>query len=297
VTAPLVVAEVGGNHRGDINTARRMIEIAGLYCTEHFQLGGDRPGVAVKFQKRTVSLKPSDYERPHPNPYYAYGDSYGAHREALEFDAAQHDDLRDCAEAFGVTYACSVWDIPAAEEVARLDPAWIKVPSAHNLDWPLIEWLADWGGPLHISLGMTLRSEADTLVELLTRMGAARRTTLYHCTSDYPVRTEDVRMDEIDTLKARYGGDVAGFGFSGHHHGIAVDMVAASKGVSHIERHYTLNRTWRGTDHSASLEPDGIRKLVRGVEEVHRARGTKGDTGLLDTERVQRDKLKHTETA
>ena len=291
----MVVAEVGGNHRGEMRTARRMIEIAGSYCTEHFQLGGVRPLVAVKFQKRTVGLKPSDYQRPHPNPYHAYGDSYGAHREALEFDASQHEDLRDCAEAFGVTYACSVWDIPAAEEVARLDPAWIKVPSAHNLDLPLIEWLADWGGSLHISLGMTLRSEADQLVKFLTRLGAAKRTTLYHCTSDYPVRTEDVRLDEIDTLKARYGGDVAGFGFSGHHHGIAVDMVAASLGVSHIERHYTLNRTWRGTDHSASLEPDGIRKLIRGVEEVHRARGTKGHTGLLDTERVQREKLKHHE--
>jgi len=278
-------------------TARRMIEIAGTYCTEHFQIDGPRPTVAVKFQKRTVSLKPGDYECAHPNPYYAYGDSYGAHREALEFDAAQHADLRDCAMAFGVLYACSAWDIPAAEEIAALDPAWIKVPSAHNLDCPLVTWLANWGGRLHISLGMTNRGEADQLVELLTRLGAADRTTLYHCTSDYPVRTEDVRLDEIDVLNERYGGTVAGFGFSGHHHGIAVDMVAASKGITHIERHYTLNRTWRGTDHAASLEPDGIRKLIRGVEEVSRARGDKGATGLLDTELVQRGKLKHTWTA
>ncbi len=295
MTAPLVVAEVGGNHRGDMLTARRMIEIAATYCTEHFQLGSPRPGVAVKFQKRTVSLKPSDYQRAHPNPYHAYGDSYGAHREALEFDAAQHADLRDYALAFGGLYACSVWDIRAAEDIAALDPAWIKVPSAHNLDWPLIAWLSGWGGPLHISLGMTKRSEADQLVELLTRHGAAGRTTLYHCTSDYPVRTEDVRLDELDVLRERYGGTVAGFGFSGHHDGIMVDMVAAAKGVTHIERHYTLNRTWRGTDHAASLEPDGIRKLIRGVEEVSHARGTKGETGLLDTERVQRAKLKHTE--
>lgn len=292
MTAPLVVAEVGGNHRGEILTARRMIEIVGMYCTEHFQLDDSRPVVAVKFQKRTLSLSPSDYQRPHPNPYHAYGDSYGAHREALEFDAAQHANLKACAEAFGVTYACSVWDIPAAEEIAALDPAWLKVPSAHNLDWPLIEWLADWGGPLHISLGMTTRAEADELVELLASKGAAERTTLYHCTSDYPVRTEDVRLDELDVLRARYGGTVAGFGFSGHHDGIMIDMVAAAKGVTHIERHYTLNRTWRGTDHSASLEPDGIRKLIRGLEEVSQARGTKGRDGLLVTELVQREKLK-----
>ena len=292
MTAPLVVAEVGGNHRGSMQTARRMIEIAGTYCTEHFQLDGSRPSVAVKFQKRTPSLSPSDFERPHPNPHHAYGDSYGAHREALEFSAHQHKTLKHFAEQVGVVYACSVWDVPAAEEIAALNPEWIKVPSAHNLDWPLISWLAEWGGPLHISLGMTTRAEADELVEFLTGKGAAERTTLYHCTSDYPVRTEDVRLDELDVLRARYGRTVAGFGFSGHHDGIVIDMVAAAKGVTHIERHYTLNRTWRGTDHAASLEPDGIRKLIRGVEEVSRARGTKGRDGLLITELVQRKKLK-----
>jgi len=277
-----------------MQTARRMIEILGAYCTEHFQLDGSRPSVAVKFQKRTTALSPSDFRRPHPNPHHAYGNSYGAHREALEFNAHQHGDLKEWASEHGVTYACSVWDIPAAEEIAALEPEWIKVPSAHNLDWPLIEWLADWGGPLHVSLGMTRRHEADELVEFLTSKGAADRTTLYHCTSDYPVSVGDVRLDELGVLRARYGSDVAGFGFSGHHDGIMLDMAAAHTGVTHIERHYTLNRTWRGTDHAASLEPDGIRKLIRGVEEVAQAQGTKGATGLLNTELVQREKLKFT---
>lgn len=293
MSAPMVVAEIGGNHRGDLHTALRMIEVVGRYCTEHFQLDGSRPDVAVKFQKREPRLKPEDFQRPHPNPYFAYGETYGDHREALEFDGMEHAQLQAKCEDVGVTYSSSVWDIPSAEVIASLDPAWIKVPSAHNTDGPLIGWLSDWGGDLHISLGMTTRREADHLVDRLVKTGAASRTTLYHCTSAYPAPAEDVRLDEIDRLWDRYGSWVAGIAFSGHHHGIALDMAAAAKGVTHIERHFTLDRTWRGTDHAASLEPDGLRKLIRDVGAVHAARGDKGKTGLLEVEAYQRDKLKH----
>jgi len=303
VTPPLVVAEIGGNHRGEMSTALRMIEVAARYCREHFRLDGSVVQLAVKFQKRTPRLRPQDFERPHPNPYHAYGATYGEHREALEFDADQHAELKAKCDAEGVIYSSSVWDIPAAEAITRLHPAWVKVPSAHNLDWPLLGYLIAWGGELHISLGMTTRAETDELVRFLTAHGAMERTVLYHCVSDYPVRPEDVRLDEIGLLDSRYGPGsgrrhaAKSIGFSGHHNGIAVDMAAAIAGVSHIERHFTLNRTWRGTDHAASLEPDGLRKLLRGVCEVSAARGDKGSTGLLETEAAQRAKLKHMEAA
>lgn len=287
----MIVAEVGANHRGELSTAIRMIEIAARYCREHFQLDGSVPPLAVKFQKRTPKLRPQDYATPHPNPYFAYGDSYGLHREALEFSREQHAALKAKCDEEGVFYACSVWDTPAAEDIASLDPAWIKVPSAHNQDWPLLDWLVKWGGAMHVSLGMTTREEADALAQFLADRGALSRTVLYHCTSDYPVASRDVRLDEIGVLMGRYMG-AKGYGFSGHHHGIAIDMAAAFMGVDYIERHYTLNRTWRGTDHAASLEPDGLRKLIRGVSDVQAARGTKGDRGLLDTELAQRAKLK-----
>lgn len=288
---PIIVAEVGGNHRGQIQTAFRMIEIVAGYCREHFQLDGRRPDVVVKFQKRTPRAYPDDFTRPHPNPAHAYGETYGAHREALEFDVRQHKALRTVCENEGVGYACSVWDWQAAEDVCAVGGEWVKIPSARNTDFVLIEKvLREWRGDVHISLGMATVAEQRRLVDHLVKLGESKRVVLYACTSGYPVDFSDVRLGEIERLRAEFGPMVKSIGFSGHHHGIAVDMAAASMGVSHIERHFTLNRTWRGTDHAASLEPDGLRKLIRDVGAVTAALGVKGD-GLLDVEVPTREKL------
>jgi N-acetylneuraminate synthase len=291
--SPVIVAEIGGNHRGEMRTAVRMIEVVAGYCREHFQLDGSRTDVVVKFQKRTPRAYPDDFTRPHPNPAHSYGATYGAHREALEFDRIQHVELSEACREHGVGYACSVWDWQAAEDIARLLPApsWIKIPSARNLDFVLIEKvLREWSGDVHISLGMATKAEQRSLVDHLVTLGASKRVVLYACTSGYPVAFSDVRLGEIARLRDEFGPMVKSIGFSGHHHGIAVDMAAASMGVSHIERHFTLNRTWKGTDHAASLEPDGLRKLIRDVEAVTAALGTKGD-GLLDVEVPTREKL------
>ena len=296
---PTVIAEIGGNHRGEIRTAKRMIEILATYCSEHFDLAHTgipevHRRLAVKFQKRTPDLELyPEWSDPHPNPYHSYGETYLEHRRALEFSVHDHQTLKLWAEQRGVTYACSVWDQPAARDIISLAPKWIKIPSARNTDWDLLTLLYDeYDGDLHISMGMINRTEIKILADFVTAHGVGDRTVLYACTSGYPVPAPDVCLLEIRWLREKYGNMLRGIGFSGHHAGIAIDCGAVALGAEWIERHYTLNRTWVGTDHAASLEPDGMRKLLRDVGAVALAMDRKTGNGILEIEKPQREKLK-----
>ncbi len=186
-----------------------------------------------------------------------------------------------------------MWDIPAADDIITLSPEWLKVPSACNLDFDLLEHIVRrFRGDIHVSLGMTTRTETEAVVRHLDTLGALPRTVLYACTSNYPVEHADVCLSEIAWLRERYGRAIKAVGFSGHHHGIALDMAAVALGAEYIERHFTLNRTWRGTDHAASLEPGGFRRLIRDVGAVSAGMGRKPADGLLACEQDQREKLK-----
>ncbi len=281
---PIVIAEIGGNHKGDFEIAKQMVFMAKTFC------GAD----VVKFQKRTNKelLTPAEYNAPHPNPANSYGDTYGEHREFLEFSAKQHAELKRYCEEIGIHYSTSVWDLTAAKEIVALNPSAIKIPSASNLRFDMLEYLAkNFAGEIHISLGMTTREEEKKIVDFMVMRGRAKDTVLYSCTSGYPVAFEDVCLLEIDRLKKAYDNIVKAIGFSGHHNGIAIDVAAYVLGAVCIERHFTLNRTWKGTDHAASLEPDGLRKLVRDLGST-RAALTYKSKEVLDVEEVQRKKLK-----
>lgn len=248
----------------------------------------------VKFQKRSNKelLTPEEYNAPHPNRHNSYGDTYGAHREFLEFDVDQHRQLQRYCREFSVGYSTSVWDLTSAKQIAGLNPAFIKIPSACNLNFPMLEFLAqDYRGDIHISIGMTTYEEQEQIVHLMERCGAAGRVVLYACTSGYPVPFEQVCLLELQKLSERFGRRIKEVAFSGHHLGIAVDIAAVALGASWIERHFTLDRTWKGTDHAASLEPDGLRRLVRDVRAVSRALTFK-ETPILQIEAPQRAKLK-----
>lgn len=281
---PLIIAEIGCNHRGEPETARKMVRIAALEC------GVD----VVKFQKRNPKecLTPAQYAAPHPVPANAYGATYGEHREALELDLSEHRRLKELCEECGVVYSTSVWDMTSAREIASLGPQMIKVPSACNTHLEMIRYLCDaFGGELHISLGMTTRAEEESLISLLEKRERLRDTVLYACVSGYPVDYEDLYLLEVDRLLGEYGGHCKGIGYSGHHLGIAVDIAAMTLGARWIERHFTLDRTWKGTDHAASLEPDEMRRLVRDIHNVAKALQRK-QTDLLPVEIPQREKLK-----
>jgi sialic acid synthase len=279
-----LIAEIGCNHRGEMETARELIRIAAVYC-----------GVeAVKFQKRDVRalLSPEQYDAPHPNPANSYGNTYGAHREFLEFDADQHRQLKSWCDEFDVEYGCSVWDLQSARTIIGLHPNSIKIPSACNTDYPMLEWIANnHAGEIQVSVGMTTRDEEATIVNLFANAGRAHDLVVLSCTSGYPVPFEDVCLLEIERLQEAWGSTVKSIGFSGHHLGIAVDIAALTLGAKVIERHFTLDRTWKGTDHAASLEPEGMRRLHRDLAAVSSALTRKSDE-ILDIEAVQRAKLK-----
>ena len=282
---PFVIAEIGCNHKGNMDIAKKMIRTAAMYCEVD----------AVKFQKRCNKelLTPEQYNAPHPNPANSYGKTYGEHREFLEFTAEQHRELKEYCEEMGIIYSTSVWDLTSAKEIAALNPVFIKIPSACNNHYEMLDWLCDhYDGEIHVSLGMTTHEEEEKLVQLFEQKGRNKDLVVYVCTSGYPVPFQDVCLMEIERVRRSYEKRVKRIGFSGHHLGIAVDIAAYTLGASIIERHYTLYRTWKGTDHAASLEPEGVRKLKRDLMATYAALHYK-EKEVLDIEEVQREKLKY----
>ena len=280
---PKVIAEIGCNHKGEMSIAKELLTIASQCGVE-----------VAKFQKRhnVELLTEEQYSEPHPNPINSYGDTYGAHREFLEFDVNQHLELKEYAENLGLIYSTSVWDTTSAKEIVSLNPVLIKVPSACNNHYEMLAVLRDeYKGEVHISFGMTTKEEEEEIVSFFEKVQQANRLVLYSCTSGYPVPFEDICMLEIVRMKEKFEGRVKTIGFSGHHLGISVDIAAYTLGAEWIERHFTIDRTWKGTDHSASLEPTGLKKLVRDLKATHKVLTYK-QTDILVIEQVQRDKLK-----
>lgn len=283
--APYMIAEIGCNHKGDMEIAHQMIQSAAKFCKVD----------AVKFQKRCNRelLSAEQYNAPHPVPYNSYGETYGAHREYLEFNVEQHRQLKDWCVEEHITYSCSVWDLTSAKEIASLDPLFIKIPSACNNNYEMLQWLCDhYRGDILISLGMTTKSEERELIELFERNGRNKDLTIFACTSGYPVPEEDMCLLEITRLREQYRNRVKGIGFSSHHAGIALDVAAYTLGATVFERHFTLNRTWKGTDHAASLEPDGLRRTKRNLMSTQAALTYKNEE-ILPIEKKQRKKLKY----
>lgn len=279
-----VIAEIGCNHKGDIEIAKELIKVAKIFCNVD----------VVKFQKRNNRelLTEEQYNAPHPNPTNSYGATYGAHREYLEFNLEQNRELKEYCENLGLIFSTSTWDLTSAKEVTSLKPELIKIPSACNNNYEMLGWLCDnYEGEIHVSTGMTEKGEIEDLINFFEDKGRNKDLVLYACTSGYPVPFEDVCLFEITRLKEKYGDRVKEIGFSGHHLGIAVDVAAYTLGATWVERHYTLDRTWKGTDHSASLEPSGLRKLVRDLKAVNLALNYKKED-ILPIEKVQREKLK-----
>ena len=279
-----LIAEIGCNHLGDLDIAKRFIDNAQMFCEVH----------NVKFQKRNNRelLSAEQYAAPHPVPENSYGTSYGAHREYLELDIEQHHELKRYCDERDMVYSCSVWDITSFRDLASIEPEYLKIPSATNTHVALLEEVCHtFSGRIHVSLGMTTRTEEDALVTLFQKEKRLKDLVLYACTSGYPIKPEEACLLEIQRLVETYGQEIADVGYSGHHNGIALDVVAFTLGANIIERHFTLDRTWKGTDHAASLEPDGLRRLKRNLEYTALALANK-QSEILEVEIPQRAKLK-----
>ncbi|KAL1525433.1 hypothetical protein AB1Y20_020291 [Prymnesium parvum] len=282
---PKVMAEIGCNHMGNLEIAKELLTLAKQAGAEY-----------GKFQKRNPKelLTVEQYAAPHPNPRNSYGDTYGAHREFLEFTIEQHAELKKHCEKIGLGYSCSVWDMTSAKEIASINPDLIKVGSPSNQHWEMQKILRDeYSGDVHISTGMTTKEEIEKIVQFWEegKGDAKNRLVLYNCTSGYPVPFEDVCLLELRDLHALYAERVKHLGFSGHHLGIAIDIAAYALGATWNERHFTKDRTWKGTDHAASLEPAGLSKLCRDLKATWKCMSTK-KTEILPIESEQRAKLK-----
>lgn len=281
-----IIAEIGCNHMGQIEIAKQLLDSAKA-CGAN----------VAKFQKRNTKelLTEEEYKTPHPNPTNSYGNTYGEHREFLEFTLDQHIELANYCKELGITYSTSVWDLTSAKEIVSLNPQLIKIPSAQNINFKMLEWICEnYPGEVHLSFGMTSRVEEEKIVSFFEKMNKAKDLVIYACTSGYPVTFEDICLFEIIRLKDSFAHRVKEIGFSGHHLGIATDIAAITLGATWVERHFTLDRTWKGTDHAASLEPNGLSRLVRDIHNVEKALTYK-PVEVLPVESIQRKKLKFKE--
>lgn len=243
-----IVAEAGVNHNGDPDLAKKLI-VSAKDC------GAD----AVKFQKRTVDdiLIKEALEKPYESPT-ALAATYGEHRKKLELSEDVWRELRGFAKEQQITFFASAWDKKSADFLNELGIPVFKIASADLTNLPLVEHIAEKKKPVIMSTGMSTIDEIDEAVE--TVLAKNKDLILMHTVSDYPCAEDKVNLRMIEVLRKRYGLPV---GYSGHETGIAIPVAARALGAVVIEKHFTLDRAMRGPDHAASLEPEGLRRVVK----------------------------------
>jgi sialic acid synthase SpsE len=270
------IAEAGVSHNGSLELARRLVEIA-------VECGAD----AVKFQKRTVRdiLVSRALDRPYLTPT-SLGATYGEHREKLELSADDYHELWRHARERGIAMLASGWDARSVDFLDELGVPAFKTASADLTNLPLLEHTARKGKPMFISTGMATMQEVGEAVEVV-RKHLGERFVLMQCTSLYPCDNDKLNLRVMQTYRQRFGCLV---GYSGHERGLAPSEAAAALGACVIERHFTRDRTMTGPDHAASLEPEGLRRLIRNIRNIEKALGD-GDKQMLPEERAVRDRL------
>jgi len=270
-----IIAEAGVNHNGDPELAKRLIDIAA-------RAGAD----AVKFQKRTISeiLIAEALRRPYTVPT-SLGATYGEHREKLELSADEFAMLKAHAEKQGLTLLASAWDMTSVDFLNELGIPAFKIASADCTNLPLVEYIAKQGKPVLLSTGMSELAEVDAAVEVIGRHND--QLVMFQCTSTYPADNDQLNLRVILSYKERYGCVV---GYSGHERGLAPTEAAVAIGANVVERHFTIDRTMIGPDHAASLEPEGLQRLVRNIRNIEKALGSP-EKRIMDGERNVRDRL------
>ncbi len=254
-----VIAEIGNNHQGDLQKAKEMFKAAK-------ECGVD----AVKLQKRDNKslLTRAAYNKPYENEN-SFGATYGEHREALEFGRAEYAELKKYAQELGLTMFSTAFDIKSADFLAELDMPLYKVASGDLKNTPLLKHIARIGKPMIISTGGGTMEDVQRAYEAI--MPINPQLCILQCTASYPAEPEDLNLRVITTYRERFP-DVV-IGLSDHENGIAMALAAYVLGSRMVEQHFTLNHTWKGTDHAFSLEPIGMRKLVRDLRRVRIALG------------------------
>ena len=255
-----VIAEVGHNHQGKLETAKEMFREAKACGAS-----------AVKLQKRDNRglFTQAAFDRPYENEN-SFGSTYGEHREALEFDRDQYAELQGYAAELELDFFATAFDITSADMLETLDMPAYKVASADLRNLPLLRHIAGFGKPVIVSTGGGTMEDVQRLYD--TVMPINTQLCIMQCTCGYPAEFDELNLLVIDTYRQQFPDVVVGY--SGHDNGIAMPVVAYVLGARIIEKHFTLNRAMKGTDHVFSLEPVGMRKMTRDLE---RARLSLGD--------------------
>ncbi|MFQ5417573.1 MAG: N-acetylneuraminate synthase family protein [Myxococcota bacterium] len=255
-----VVAEIGHNHQGSVDTAREMFRVAK-------ECGAD----AVKLQKRSNRslYTRAAYQRPYESPH-GFGTTYGEHREALELGWDDYQELKSYAGELGITMFATAFDFESADFLAKLDVPAFKIASGDLKSIPLLTYIAEMQKPIIISTGGGTLEDVIRAYDAIMPINS--QLCILQCTAGYPPEFDELSLGVIRTYRERFHDNV--IGFSSHDNGIAMALAAYMLGARVIEKHLTLNHTWKGTDHAFSLEPIGFTKMVR---DLRRARVATGD--------------------
>lgn len=251
---PYIIAEIGNNHQGSVETCKRLIKMA-----------ADAGCDAVKLQKRCnpVMFMQALLDAPYDNEN-SYGRTYGEHREALEFGALAYSELQSYAKASGITFFATAFDAPSADFLCEFDVPAYKIASADLTNTPLIEYVASFGRPMIVSTGGAHLADIQRIWKLLSDRGA--EFALLHCVASYPNRDEQINLRAIETMRKLFPGAV--IGWSSHHPGILCNFLAYMMGARIFEVHITENRAAKGTDHAFSLEPHAVHTLVEDMRRI-----------------------------
>ncbi|HEU4682306.1 MAG TPA: N-acetylneuraminate synthase family protein [Gemmatimonadales bacterium] len=254
-----VIAEIGHNHQGSLEN-----------CKELFRAAREAGAHAVKLQKRdNRSLYTREmYDRPYDNEN-SFGATYGAHREALEFGLKEYVELQRYAREIGVCFFATAFDVPSADFLAGLDMPAYKIASGDLRNIPLLQHVARFGKPMIASTGGATMADVERAYEAIIPIN--KQLCILQCTAGYPAAFEELDLAVITTYRDRFPEVV--IGLSSHDNGIAMAPAAYVLGARVVEKHFTLNRAAKGTDHPFSLEPVGLRKLVRDLQRVRAALG------------------------
>lgn len=256
-----IVAEIGNNHQGDFEVARQMVDEAAAAGVQ-----------AVKFQKRDMEALLTREGRAAPySGCNSFGPTYGEHRNALELSIEQMGELKKHSESRGLVFFASAWDEPSLVQVLDLDVELLKICSADLVNVPLVRKYAAAKIPIILSTGMSGLEDID--VALAEIRAYHDDIVLLHCNSTYPCPEDQIGLPVMDALRERYGLPV---GYSGHEKGIGPSVGSAALGACVVERHFTLDKTFKGTDHQASLEPQELAQMVTMIREVEGAMLVKG---------------------
>lgn len=268
-----IIAEIGINHNGSLDTALELIDSA-------VEAGAD----CVKFQIRTpeICVPKDQWEIERETPWGRM--TYIDYRHRMEFSESDYWGIADYCQEKGIQWTASCWDEPAVDLLSKFSPPFYKAASASLTDPELLRKMRD-KGPLMISTGMSTWEEIETAVEYL----APLPVMIAHSTSSYPCEPTELNLRTIHSLQKRFPG--SSIGYSGHEKGIAPTVAAVAMGAKFVERHITLDRTMWGSDQAASLEPQGLKKLVRDIRTIEAAMGD-GIKRVYDSELPAKKKLR-----